>query len=146
MIRNVSLLTKRKKSDSPGKLTKALSPIDAPGSHPGMGDRSVNASSFFPSASNSCANLAALASPIQVGQAGLTRGVVSLPGMDVHMIQPRSGDELEEGGNKVWCEALINGELSALAAQLKNEIGWDIDREIDDVGNLADMTAARPRS
>ena len=137
MLRNVSLLTRRKKTELPSKLTKPLSPVDQqsqpqqPNGSLGMSDRSTNPSSFFPSHNPSMANLPVVSTPI-VGRQVLSRGVASVPGADVPTILPKMGDEVD-GSAKTWNEALINVDLAGIATQLKNEAGCDIDRDIDDV-------------
>lgn len=134
MLRNVSLLNRRKKSDAPAKLTQQLrSPDEEVSPSGGMGDRSANASSFFPSNNNSMANLSRMST--QVGkQQGLTKGVVSAPGIDMPIIKP-SIDNVE-GDARTWCDGLRNGDISVLAAQLKSESSSCVDREIDDVSLL----------
>jgi hypothetical protein len=115
MLRNVSLLAKRMKPDSPTKQTQQLAGTNEQTSP--LADRSANASSFFPSNQNSTANLAQVVKEVVV--------------LDTPKIIPDV--EGVEGDAKIWSEALATSDIATLALQLKSESSSNVDREINDV-------------
>jgi hypothetical protein len=137
MFSGVSLLHRRKKSDSKSKKASVVAaevvPAPVPAPAPNVGVAPPTGPTPKPTVDIAFSSVVGLSrSSASLGKPAVSPGVASQPGLDVPRIHAAPSEAAEGTVAAAWTGALANGDLSAMAGLLKGG-GVVIDQEIDDV-------------